>query len=96
MVIAIIGVLVGLGRLVEGDQPVADAEVSFSSKSGPKSTGLTNSDGAFKLLLPDGSEAALVVFMILGQCAGMAACIAIDDRVAVQDVAYGKTAVISP
>lgn len=30
------------------------------------------------------------VFMILGQSAGMAACIAIDDNVSVQDVEYGK------
>jgi hypothetical protein len=30
------------------------------------------------------------VFMILGQSAGMAACIAIDDNVCVQDVEYGK------
>lgn len=30
------------------------------------------------------------VFMILGQSAGMAAAIAIDDEVSVQDVDYGK------
>ena len=30
------------------------------------------------------------VFMILGQSAGIAACIAIDDNVSVQDVEYGK------
>ncbi len=30
------------------------------------------------------------VFMILGQSAGIAACIAIDDNISVQDVEYGK------
>ena len=30
------------------------------------------------------------VFMILGQSAAAAACIAIDDDVSVQDVGYGK------
>ncbi|HWL09168.1 MAG TPA: carboxypeptidase-like regulatory domain-containing protein [Planctomicrobium sp.] len=48
------------GVVLDGDRPIAKAEVSFISKSGPKATGTTASDGTFELLLPSGQKGAMI------------------------------------
>lgn len=48
------------GVVLDGDRPIAKAEVSFISQSGPKATGTTASDGTFELLLPSGQKGAMI------------------------------------
>ncbi|WP_437186234.1 hypothetical protein SH668x_003381 [Planctomicrobium sp. SH668] len=46
------------GKVVNGDKPVANAEVNFVAENGPMATGKTKEDGTFELQLPNGDAGA--------------------------------------
>lgn len=59
------------GKVVDHGQPVAHAQVCFVASAGPMSTGWTEEDGTFELLLPSDQKGAAIgenkVIVMTGQ-----------------------------